>query len=208
MINSTEKILADKKGVTIVEMLLGIVIMLLILAAVYVIYNNLISNSGILSSNLQVQYDVRQVFNGLSDELRSASLSSTGAYTFATATTNTVIFFSDIDGDGLKEQVHYFLNGRTLSKGVIKPSGNPLVYVASNEKFTDIVHDIINASTPVFSYYDSSYDGTNASLTLPINLTAIRLVKIYLVVDSNSKRAPLPIEFTTQVSIRNLKDNL
>ena len=109
-------------------------------------------------------------------------------------------FYSDIDNDSLKEKIRYYLSGAILKKGVIKPNGNPLQYNPANEITKEIVHDVTNGGMAVFNYYDKYYDGTTAPLSQPVNVLDVRLVKITLMTASQT--------FTTQVSIRNLKDNL
>jgi hypothetical protein len=41
-----------------------------------------------------------------------------------------------------------------------------------------------------------------------VSVPAVRLVKITVIVDANPAKMPAPRTFTTQVSLRNLKDNL
>src|SRR3989344_4644245 len=115
-------------------------------------------------------------------------------------------FYSDIDDDGLKEKVRYFLNGPLLQKGVIKPTGSPLSYNPASEKITTLIPNVTNAT--IFTYYDENYDGAGAELTSPINIPVVRLVKITITIDKDPNRAPVTTIFSTQVSIRNLKDNL
>ena len=106
----------------------------------------------------------------------------------------------------MKEKVRYFLAGTTLQKGVIKPTGSPLIYNSINEKISTFVNNVI--STSIFDYYDENYDGTTAPLSFPVNVSDIRLVKITVMVEQDPNRSPTPMVFSTQVSIRNLKDNL
>jgi hypothetical protein len=73
---------------------------------------------------------------------------------------------------------------------------------------TEMVHNITNGNSGIFSYYDSSYDGTTAALTTPVTISAIRLVKVSLVIDADPGKSPTAVTITTQTSIRNLKDNL
>ncbi len=93
-------------------------------------------------------------------------------------------------------------------KGVITPAGNPLVYSPASEKLFTVMSDVKNGSTSIFSYYDNSYAGTSSPLTYPIQIQSVRLVRIDLTLDANQNRAPVTRTFTTQVSVRNLKDNL
>ncbi len=162
----------------------------------------------VFQDSLNAQKDTRNALASMSAEIRSASPSSVGAYPLAETATSSFTFYSDIDGDGLKERVRYFLNGKTLKKGVLEPSGNPLSYNPVNEIISDFVKNITNGtSSPIFAYYDDSYDGSTAPLPSPVNILSVSLVKITAVVDSNPGRAPIPLTLTTQMSIRNLKDN-
>ena len=138
---------------------------------------------------------------------RSTLPSSLGSYAIDSASSTAFIYYADLNGDGLKEKIRYFLSGTTLRQGVIKPSGSPLVYNPANEKIADMIHGIVKNSGPIFTYYDTNYDGTTAPLATPVNLLNIRLVKITVKVDVDPRKPPGPAQFTTQVSIRNLKDN-
>ena len=138
-------------------------------------------------------------------EIRTASVSSNGAYPIDQATVSSFTFFSDINNDNLREKIRYFLSGSTLQKGVIQPTGNPLVYNPANEKISILASGVTSLA---FGYYDKNYDGTTAALSFPINVPVVRLVKITVTIDQDPNRPPGPMTFTTQVSIRNLKDNL
>jgi hypothetical protein len=50
--------------------------------------------------------------------------------------------------------------------------------------------------------------GTSSPLTQPVITTNVRLIKINLMIDVDPNRAPVIKTYTSQVSIRNLKDNL
>ena len=59
------------------------------------------------------------------------------------------------------------------------------------------------------SYFISSnYDGITDPLPSPIDTLNVRLIKINLIIDHDPVKSPPPFLMTTQVSIRNLKDNL
>jgi len=42
----------------------------------------------------------------------------------------------------------------------------------------------------------------------PVDVSSVRLVKMNITIDRDPNRSPTPINVTTQVVIRNLKDNL
>lgn len=201
-----QRIFRNRKGFTLIELLLGISVFTLIVIALIIFSKNIFNYSSFISSGLNDVNTGRQAMKVMTAEIRTASTASTGAYTIALANSTTFTFYSDIDDDGLKEKVRYFLNGTSLEKGVIKPTGNPLTYNSANEVITTLALYVRNTS--IFNYYDKNYDGTTAPLTLPVNPSSIRLIKITINVDKDLSRPPGESIFSTQISIRNLKDNL
>lgn len=197
------------KGFSLAELVITLAIVTAIGWGVTTLGRDIFLFNNIAQANLNAQVEGRRAVRFFSAELREASPSSLGAYPIAAAATSTITFFTDYDNDGIKEQIRYYLQNKNLMKGVIKPTGNPLTYNAANETLSTVVTDIANGtSTPVFLYYDSTYAGTTTPLTLPINLTAVRLVQIQLVVDRNPNRSPNPLTVTSAITLRNLKDNL
>ena len=195
-------------GFSMIEIVVVIFILGLIGVTVWSFQSDIFLLNNIISGNITSQEEARNSFKTMTSEIRSISPSSLGAYPIYEANFNSFTFYSDIDDDGLKERIRYFLNGNILNKGVLKPSGNPLAYNPANEEIKEIIHNISNGSTPIFDYYDTNYDGATLPLSQPINIVAVRLVKITVIVNRNSSNPPSLITFTTQVSMRNLKDNL
>jgi len=195
-------------GFSLVEILVSLFILTVIGGAVGLFLKDVFSINDIISGNLISQQEVRQAFKSMSSQIRSMSFSSIGAYPIGEATQTSFLFYDDIDNDGLKERLRYFLSGNTLQKGVLKPSGNPLNYDPANEIVIDLVHYVANASTPIFEYYDENYDGATPPLTMPDGLLSVRLIKIIIIIDKDTAKNPGPLLMTTQVSMRNLKDNL
>ena len=142
-------------------------------------------------------------------ELRKTTHSSTGTYPIELASSTGITFFTDVNNNGSVDKVRYFLNGTTIQKGVITPTGNPLTYNPTNEVVTTLINSVIASSTlPIFQYYPSSYTGTTSPLTFPVDISAIRFVKITIIIDKDPNRSPIPIIVSSSVSLRNLKDNL
>ncbi len=197
-----------KQGFTLVEILITIFIITLIGLAVVNFQIDIFSLNKISSDSLNAQTDARKALKVMSAELRSMSPSNNGSYAMALTATSSLTFYMDNDSDNLKEQIRYFQSGTNLKKGVIKPSGTPLTYNGANEVITNLVSDLANSSsTPIFYFYDTNYDGTTAPLSTPINIPSVRLIKINIFIDKDINKAPAPINVTTQVSLRNLKDN-
>ena len=202
-----KQIKKDKKGFTLIEILIAISIFIAIVGVLTLFVINIFNYNSYIGAKLTTADINREALRKITAEIRSASISSNGAYPIDTANATSFSFYVDINNDGLKEKIRYFVNGTTLKRGVIKPTGNPPVYNSGNEIVTDFVKNLTNTSS-IFSYYDENYDGTTAPLPTPININLIRLVKITITSDTNLNRAPGADTLTTQISIRNLKDNL
>lgn len=198
-----------KKGFTLVETLIALFIFSLATIVVGNFARDIFFYNSIAQSELDVEYSGRKILNPIISEIRSATLSSVGAYPVESVATSSFVFFSNIDSDNKKERVRYFLEGTNLKKGVIKPTGTvSLIYVSANEVVTTIIPDVRNGTTSLFSFYDTNYTGSSTPLTYPINIPNVRFVKISLILDKDVNRLPGPVTVTTQVAIRNLKDNL
>lgn len=196
------------QGFTLVEMIVSVAIISVIAVLVGSFQRDVFFLNRVTQANLNAQVEGRRAARVFTAELREASPSSSGAYPIAQAGTSTITFFSNVDSDASKEQVRYFLQNKKLMRGVIKPTGNPPVYTGT-ETLTTLVTDVSNDNnTPVFQYYDSVYAGTTTPMSIPINVTTVRLVKIQLVVDRDPTSSPTPLTIYSAVTLRNLKDNL
>ena len=196
------------KGFSLIEILVVIFIVGLVSIVISSFFVDIFSLSRIIGSDLSTQQEVRVALKQISSELRSTSPSSTGSYPIAEASSTSLTFYSDIDDDGLKERLRYFLQNSVIKKGVLKPTGNPLTYNPANETVVDLIRGVYATTTPIFSYYDSSYDGASSPLSQPVTTTAVRLIKIVITAQSDPSKAPAPFTMTTGVTLRNIKDNL
>ncbi len=200
------KLKNKRNGFTLVETLFGISIFILICLVLTLLARNIWKYNSFISLGLTNSDNIRPVLKTMTAEIRTASSANTGAYTISEANSTSFIFYSDIDDNELKERVRYFLNGNLLQRGITVPTGSPLIYNLATEKINTLLTDV--TSSLIFDYYNSSYDGTTAPLPSPIDIAAIRLIKITVVVDKDLNNPPAAVTFSTQISIRNLKDNL
>ncbi len=195
-------------GLTLVEVLVTITIFSTIAIALTTFQKDIFSLNTSLQGSLNAQFQAGRVLKTMISEMRSMSPSGAGAYPIAQAATSTITFYGDIDNDGQKEKVRYYLDNQTLKRGVIEPTGSPVVYTGT-EQIKSLIQYVRNGTTtPVFDYYNSSYSGTTSPLSLPINTLSVRLVKVTVIIDTDTNRPPGAITSTSQVSLRNLKDNL
>jgi prepilin-type N-terminal cleavage/methylation domain-containing protein len=196
------------KGFTLIELLVTLAVIGIVVTIVGRFSGDTFYFSNIFSHSLNTSDQARRILRPMADEIRSISPSSAGAYPIEQAASNAFVFFSDIDNDGLKERVRYYVSGTLLKKGIIKPTGNNFIYDPSSEIITDVVEGVQNGTSPIFEYYDTNYDGTTNPLVQPVIISTIRLVKVTFIIDEDVNRTPGPMTVMTQISMRNLKDNL
>ncbi|PIT87043.1 MAG: hypothetical protein COU31_05145 [Candidatus Magasanikbacteria bacterium CG10_big_fil_rev_8_21_14_0_10_40_10] len=202
------KIILSNKGFTLMEVLVAMGIFSLISTAIVGLFVYSIKSNKIVWEQLSTQNEGRKITQDFVNELRSATYSSIGAYPLETAQDSQIIFYSNVDADILRERVRYFLEGNTLKKGIIKPTGNPLIYVTSTESISEMVHDVYNTTTPIFYYYDQNYGYTNSlPLSQPVSITAVRMVGFVLELEEDPSSSPVPFHIETKAVIRNLKSN-
>lgn len=194
------------EGMTLAEILVAMAIITVIGFAISTFARDLFMYSGTVQSNLSAQQDARQMLRQFASELRIASQSSTGTYPISEASDTAITFYSDLNGDGIKDRVRYYVSGNMIKKDVLVPTGLPLAYTGTPA--TSIVMRDLSVTTGIFSYYDKNYTGTSAPLGSPVGVSSVRLVKMNITIDRDPNRSPTPINVTTQVVIRNLKDNL
>lgn len=193
-------------GITLVEMIvvLGIFSIALVGITTYVWMSLRAQDKSV--KHILVQNSARRSLTTMAAEIRSSMYSDAGAYPVVEATANTLTFYTNIDDDINAERVRYFIDGNTLKKGVIEPSGDPPEYIGT-EQITTLATYVINPSS-IFNYYDQDYKGTGDSLAFPVNKSVIKLIRIDLIIDVDTQRLPNPIDITTEANLRNLKENL
>lgn len=199
----------NNKGFSLAEIVIVVGILGMIMMTVGAFQRDIFVNTKFAQDSLSTTQDSRNILRMMVRELRTSSAGNDGSYPLITAATSTLSFYSDVDADGLKDKVRYYVATTTLIKGLIKPTGSPLTYVAGNEVFSILAYNLKNSSsTPLFEYYDNTYAGTSSPLTQPLVISNVRLVKINLMVDVDPNKSPNVRTYTSQVNLRNLKDNL
>ncbi len=193
-------------GFNILELVITIAVFVLLIIVVGTFTIDVFKTNRELSAFLIQMQDAKRTVSGIANELRTTSISSIGAYALAEAQATSLTFYSNIDSDSLVERLRYFLDGTTLKRGVLKPSGSPLAYNPANEQVSDAVAYVRNDD--IFSYFDENYQGTGSPLTFPVNISTVRLIQIKLSVDRYPDLPPAAFLLTTKVNLRNLKDNL
>lgn len=197
------------RGLTLMETLVAIAVFLL---ASLIIFYFMVQSLRTQNFSIEQAMAISEAQRGvelLIKELRETMPADTGAFPLNYAQTQELVFYADGDRDSVVEKIRYFLNGTNFSKGVTKPTGAPLAYLAQNEAITIISRYVRNGATPVFTYYNENWPGDviHNPLAAPADVDAIKLVHIYLKINVFPEKAPMDFDLESDVSIRNLKNN-
>lgn len=199
----------NHRGMTLVEVLITLSIFIVLMGAITLFEYNIFSYPKNISGSYNTAQSSEALLRTMSKEMAMMMTGDNGSYALSFAGTSSVTFFSDVDSDGAVEQVRYYLSGTILNREVIEPSGSTVItYSSGNGSTNNILGDIRNGTTSVFTYYDGDYDGATSAMGQPVSAASVRLIKISLILDSDPNNAPSPRIYSTAVNLRNLKSNL
>lgn len=199
----------NQKGFTLVEVLVALGLFVVLSVLISSLGRDIFFHHYNISRSLVSESEAKLALSRLVSELRRAQTASTGSYPIGEAGTSTLTFYSDINNSGQPARLRYFLSGSDLKRGVTYATGEPYIYDDDSESLTTAVSQILATSTPIFSFFDSNYNGASSSLPLvePVEIKNIRLVKINFFILPNFKLPDNYYNLTSQVMLRNLKDN-
>jgi len=196
-----------KHGMTLVEVFIAIAIFVTILVVVSSFIINIFSYNKNISGSFMTALDATNILKTMAKEIRMTSPGNDGSYPLQMAATSTLTFYTDTKGNGAKTRIRYSFSGTKIYRAALTPTGSPLSYSGSESTTTVFINVRNSTSTPIFEYFDSNYDGSTNPLAYPINLSVIRLVRINLTLSADPNSSPAPKTYSTQVVLRNLKDN-
>lgn len=200
---------SHQSGFSLIEILIVVGVVVVLSVPLSMFQRDVFTQNNMVQSGALATEGARTVLRKFGAELRTAAPANTGSYLLESLGTSTITFYSDPNGDGLRDRIRYFLSDNSLKRGVVTPTGSPATYVLANEKISTLADNVINGTTaPIFSYYDQNYNGSGTPLTFPLSISTVRLIQINLGIDPNPNRPLVPIWLTSAVMIRNLKDNL
>lgn len=204
------KVRNKQNGFTLVEVSVAAAVTIIILSAIVGLQQIINQNQTLVFSQDFKQDIANAAMTVLVREIRTSRGGDNGAYTIQSANTQSLIFYSDVDYDGQTEKIRYFLDGTQLKKGVIQPSGYPVVYPANTEKIQIIADDVVNGSLPLFYYYTGKWPKvtTGNPMPTPADPDSIRLVRIHVRINPKQNDAEHDYVLESFADLRTLKDNL
>ena len=202
----------SKNGFTLIEMLVAMSILIIMTGAVTAFFVFLYREQAADIVRIERINIASQAIKKISSDIRKINRAEDGSPPIEFGGEQLLIFYSDIDGDGLTERVEYSLAGTNLERTVTEPTGDPCEYVNPADP-TVAVRDVKNGTEPVFKYYDGNYTGSEDPLPLPdpppdppsVNITEVKLIEISLDINPDNNYLTQPFHIETKIHPRNLK---
>ncbi len=200
-----------RSGLALVEMLIAIFIFVLIMGGSAYLLSRIYNRYGFAMEQGMSVSETQRAMKTMIEEIRRTRQADSGAYGIVSADDFDFVFYSDVDGDGDTERVHYYFENNEILRGIAEPNGIPPSYPVEDQSVSIISKYVQNETDePLFSFYNSDYptDAVNNPLATPVaQVNQIRLVKIDIFFNLDPYRAPDNIRLESYVEMRNLKDN-
>ena len=199
-----------KKGMSFIEMIMAIGIMLIGMEAMTMLFlRSWESNRFILETGNSSFIASRGVSRVVS-EIRKTRQADNGDYPLESGNEFDLKLYIDIDKDGTTERVHYYLSSNTLYRGVTEPvAGLPITYPSGDDTTEVIAQSIANTpADPIFYYYNDDYpaDLVNNPLETPVSISAVRMIRVHLMVNIDPLHAPDYTNIESFAELRNLSN--
>lgn len=198
------------KGMTFVELMTAIAIMLIATEGITVLFVKVWDNNKFIIEEAMASAAASRATNQIIIQLRGIEQAENGDYAIESADDFDLTIYADADDDGVVERVHYFLDDANdqLKKGMTEPTtAVPPTYPAGDQTVTVMANYVVNESdNPIFFYYNGNYPGdtVNNPLATPTGAGSIRLIQVHLFVNINPVHAPDNINIESFVTLRNL----
>ncbi|MFZ2707330.1 MAG: type II secretion system protein [Minisyncoccia bacterium] len=190
------------RGMTLIEMLVSITLFVFAMVSVVASVRSFYRTNTYAVEQSSAVTSAQRGVESMVKAFREAAYSSNGAYPIVAIGANEVTFYADIDTDPYVEKVRYFVQGTSLLRELTDPSGDPLVYGAS--QVTSLVSDTvrnIEQNIVMFRYYDSS----GVQIANFTEISKVRFIEMNIVVNVDPNRLPNQLILRSTAALRNLK---
>lgn len=191
-----------ERGMTLVETVVWVAVTLSALLAIVTSVQYFYRTNNYAVEQAAAVSSAQRGIENMVKTMREASYSSNGAYPVIAMSTSSIAFYADIDTDPFIEQVRYFIDGNSLKRGVIDPSGDPPVYT-NPETFSSVSDYVRNVEqgVTIFRYYD-----LNGTLMTDFgDIAEVRFIETTVVVNINPFRLPNQFTLRSTAALRNLR---
>ncbi|MEM5799823.1 MAG: type II secretion system protein [Candidatus Aenigmatarchaeota archaeon] len=162
------------KGFTLIETIFVLTIIGVVLTSFIFLINNLSNLNTYIIFGLGSQGNLELTLKEISKELKSMNYSNNGIYPIQEIGKNNIIFYSDIEDDGLVEKISYYVdNDNIFKKNIYYFNTSTNTYDQLPKISKELVKNL--ATTSVFTFYDDNSTET-------VDISKIRYIKVNLAI--------------------------
>jgi len=189
----------NNKGFTLIEILITMSIMTVVIFISSDFITTGLKSTRFVNEQQTAITNARKATHVFKKEIRGANSSEQGDYPIALIDEDEFIFYTDADDDGIMEKVRYYITGVDLMKEVTQPGASKdYSEIATSHKIASYLN---NDEEALFTYFSGNHVETSL-------INEVRLININLRINVTPTIAPNDYYVTTDVNLRNLKDNL
>jgi type II secretory pathway pseudopilin PulG len=191
-----------EKGMTLIETVVWVAVTLAMMLAIVTSVQYFYRTNNYAVEQAAAVSSAQRGIESMVKTMREAAYSSNGAYPIIAISTSSVAFYADVDSDPFIERLRFFIDGNSLKRGLIDPSGDPPSY--TNPETTSSVSDSvrnIEQGVTTFRYYDVNGN----PMTDLSDISALRFIEVTVVVNINPYRLPNQFTLRSTAALRNLR---
>ncbi|MGV8082438.1 MAG: type II secretion system protein J [Coriobacteriia bacterium] len=168
------------EGFTLVELIIVMSTLLIVLSAAFFVLNSLQNMHNRVAAREQAATAAEAAVQRMAREVRQAqplsSAQSAGA--FVTDTGSSMVFYVDVNKDGVPEKVTYYVTGTTLYRqqaSAINSNPSAADFGAYGTAQTILKNLDPGSLTNLFTYYNSNDPPQTVNSSNPANVTAVSI---------------------------------
>lgn len=202
-----------ESGFTLVELMVTILVVGIMAGAILGVFVTTLRTFSTGQVRMQNQDDARLAMNQVTRYLRMASASesitTTRSDAIEVAAAQDVVFYADLDGDGVVEKLRYYTSGTTLRMQTAEPNmaDLPPTYPDIYDTDAEVIQGgVRNGTTALFRYYRAG-ESTPMTLTNTFDLREeIAVIEITLYVNEVPELSRSNVRLVSRVLIRQRYD--